>query len=209
MCEYTVITHDNLILGIFSKIVGVMTAQGLQILDARIITRDDGVVVDTFKVSDPDYVGVPPVERRVSITATIVRVLKGEEEVDQLMNRNTRMHSVRHLPATLHATEVQIDNETSERSTIIDVFADDTQGLLYAITRSIFQLGLSVHAARISHRQEVDQVVDVFYVKDRDGAKIEDHARLEAIRATIKQDIDLFMAQPADASEGVSIGSSV
>ena len=66
------ITHDNLIPGIFSKIVGVMTAQELQILDARIITRDDGVVVDTFKVSDPDYVGVPPVERWASIAATIV-----------------------------------------------------------------------------------------------------------------------------------------
>jgi [protein-PII] uridylyltransferase len=117
------------------------------------------------------------------------------------------MHSVRHLPATRHATEVQIDNETSDRSTIIDVFADDTEGLLYAITRSIFQLGLSVHAARISHRQEVDQVVDVFYVKDRDGAKIEAHARLEAIRATIKQNIDLFMGQPIEASEGVSIGT--
>ena len=207
LCEYTVITHDNLIPGIFSKIVGVMTAQGLQILDARIITRDDGVVVDTFKVSDPDYVGVPPVERRTSITATIVRVLKGEEEVEQLMSRNTRKHSVRHLPATLHATEVQIDNETSDRSTIIDVFADDTQGLLYAITRSIFQLGLSVHAARISLRQELDQVVDVFYVTDGDGAKIAGHARLEAIRAAIKQDIDLLMDQSSDASEGVSIGT--
>jgi [protein-PII] uridylyltransferase len=125
------------------------------------------------------------------------------------MSRNTRIDSVRHLPATRHATEVQIDNETSDRSTIIDVFADDTQGLLYAITRSIFQLGLSVHAARISLRQELDQVADVFYVTDRNGAKIEDHARLEAIRATIKQDIDLFMAQSVDASEGVSIGSSV
>ncbi|MEP6889802.1 MAG: [protein-PII] uridylyltransferase, partial [Nitrospirota bacterium] len=49
-CEYTVITHDNLTPGIFSKIAGVMTAHGLQILDARIFTRDDGVVVDIFKV---------------------------------------------------------------------------------------------------------------------------------------------------------------
>ena len=66
------------------------------------------------------------------------------------MSRNTRLFTVRRLPTTRQATEVQIDNETCDRSTIIDVFADDTQGLLYAITRSIFQLGLSVHAARIS-----------------------------------------------------------
>ena len=63
------------------RLPGVMTAQGLQILDAQIITRNDGVVVDTFKVSDPDYAGVPPDERRASNAATIVRVLKGEEDV--------------------------------------------------------------------------------------------------------------------------------
>ena len=171
-CEYTVITHDDLTPGIFFKIAGVMAAQGLQILDAKIITLQDGVVVDTFQVSDPDYVGVPPVERRASIAATIVRVLKGEEEVKRLMSRNTRLLSVRRPPITRQASEVQIDNETCDRSTIIDVFADDTQGLLYAIVRSIFQLGLSVHAARISTRLEFDQVADVIYVTDQHGAKI-------------------------------------
>ena len=207
ICEYTVITHDNLTPGIFSKIAGVMTAQGLQILDAQIITRADGVVVDTFKVSDPDYAGVPPVERRHSIAATIVRVLKGEEDVERLMRRNTRLPSGRRLPTTRQATEVQIDNETCDRSTIIDVFADDTQGLLYAITRSILHLDLSVHAARISVRDELDQVADVIYVTDQHGAKIKDHARLEAIRATIKKDIDQFIDQQVAASEGVSTGS--
>ena len=92
------------------------------------------------------------------------------------------------------------------------------RSLLYIITRAIFQLGLSVHAARISTRLDDDiqqslrtvgrhQVVDVFYVTDRDGEKIEDHARLEAIRSTIKHEIDVFMGQPVDASEIVSIGT--
>jgi [protein-PII] uridylyltransferase len=123
------------------------------------------------------------------------------------MPQYTRQLSVRRLPAIRQVTEVQIDNETSDRSTIIDVFADDTQGLLYVITRAIFRLGLSVHAARISLRQELDQAADVFYVTDGDGTKIEDHARLEGIRSTIKQDIDLFMGQPINASESVSAGS--
>jgi len=209
ICEYTVITLDNLTPGIFSKIAGVMAAQGLQILDAQIITRQDGVVVDTFQVSDPDYAGVPPVERRASVAATIVRVLKGEEEVERLMSRNTRLPSGRRLPTARQAAEVQIDNETCDRSTIIDVFADDTQGLLYAITRSILHLDLSVHAARISLRDELDQVADVIYVTDRHGVKIMDHARLEAIRATIKKDIDQFIDQQVARSEAVSTGSLV
>ena len=48
----------------------------------------------------------------------------------------------RSLPKAREATEVRIDNETSDAFTIIDVFADDRQGLLYVITNAIFQLGL-------------------------------------------------------------------
>jgi [protein-PII] uridylyltransferase len=219
MCEYTVITHDNITPGIFSKMAGAMAAEGLDILDAQIITRDDGIVVNTFQASDPDYVGVPPEDRRVSVAEAIIRVLKGEEALDQLMRRNTRMTSGSRLSATRQATEVEIDNGICDRLTVIDVFADDTQGLLYVITHAIFELGLSVHAARISTRLDDDiqqslrtvgrhQVVDVFYVTDRNGGKVEDHARLEAIRSTIKRDIDLFMGHPVDAPEGVSAGAS-
>ncbi len=205
-CEYTVVTFNDLTPGIFSKIAGVMAVQGLQILDAQIITRHDGIVVDTFQVSDPDYAGIPPTERRVATADTIVRVLKGEEAVEPLMSRSGRLSSVRRLPASRQATEVQIDNETSDRFTIIDVFADDKQGLLYVITHAIFRLGLSVHAARISTR--LDQVADVFYVTDQQGGKLEAPARLEAIRTTIQEEIDRFLGRQVDAPERVSSGSS-
>ena len=218
ICEYTVITHDNLTPGIVSKIAGVMTSQGLQIQDAQITTREDGVVVNTFQATDPDFAGAPPPERGADIAETIIRVLKGEESAERLISRNTRLSSERQRPATREATEVQIDNETCDRSTIIDVFADDTQGLLYAITNSIFQLGLSVEAARISTRLDDDiqqslraggrhQVADVFYVTDRQGAKIEDPARLETIRSTVKEDINRFMDRQAGAPESVATGS--
>ncbi|HZC81935.1 MAG TPA: [protein-PII] uridylyltransferase, partial [Nitrospiraceae bacterium] len=218
LSEYTVITHDDLTPGIVSKIAGVMASQGLQIQDAQITTRNDGVVVNTFQATDPDFSGAPPAERGAEIAETIIRVLKDEESVERLIHRNTRMSSVRQLPSTREATEVQIDNETCDRSTIIDVFADDTQGLLYAITHSIFRLGLSVEAARISTRLDDDiqqslrtsgrhQVADVFYVTDRQGIKIEDPTRLETIRSTVKEDIDRFMDRQVGASEGVATAS--
>jgi [protein-PII] uridylyltransferase len=204
--EYTVLTFNDLTPGIFSKIAGVMAAKGLQILDAQIITREDGVVVDTFQVSDGDYVGCPPSDRQASIAGLIRAVLKGEEVVEALVARHTRLPAGRRFPASRQGTEVQVDNETSDRFTIIDVFADDRQGLLYVITRAIFRLGLSVHAARISTR--LDQVADVFYVTDAGGARPETPARLETIRETIKDEIDRFLAQADREQEGVSSGSS-
>jgi [protein-PII] uridylyltransferase len=95
------------------------------------------------------------------------------------------------LPAARQATEVRIDNETSERHTIIDVFADDRQGLLYVITNAIFAQGLSVHAARISTR--LDQAADVFYVTDAEGRKIEEPAQIERVRQGLRQQIEQFL----------------
>ena len=194
-CEYVVVTHNDLIPGLFSKIAGVMATSGLQILDAQILTRKDGVVVDTFQVTDPDYHGAPPEERRRSIGDTIAAVLTGRDRIEDVMRRGARISLGRSLPAHRQPTEVRIDNETSDRFTIIDVFADDRQGLLYVITNAIFQLGLSVHASRISTR--LDQVADVFYVTGRDGKKLEDHALLESIRGMLLKEIDTFLGAQA------------
>lgn len=194
-CEYAVIAHNEVIPGLFSKIAGVMAAGGLQILDAQIVTRKDGVVVDTFQVADPDYQSEPPMERRESITATITEVLTGRLSIDMVMRRGARLSMGRSLPAHRQPAEVRIDNETSDRFTILDVFADDRQGLLYVITNAIFQLGLSVHASRISTR--LDQVADVFYVTGMDGKKVEEAGRLETIRASILNEIELFLGDHA------------
>ncbi len=190
-CDYTVITFNDLIPGIFSKIAGVMAAKGLQVLDAQIVTRDDGVVVDTFLVADPDHRGEPTADRRAGIAEAVSQVLKGRESVEALMQRGGRLSLERRPAIARQPTDVQIDNDTSDRFTIIDVFADDKQGLLYVLTRAIFVLGLSVHAARISTR--LDQVVDVFYVTEAEGGKVLDHARVETIRTAIAQEIDRFL----------------
>ena len=195
-CEYAAVTFNDLTPGLFSKIAGVMAAKGLQVLDAQIVTRDDGIVVDTFQVVDPDYVGEPPRERLREIAEAIVGILKGRDTAEGLMARSTRLPVSKRILANRQPTEVQIDNETSERSTIIDVFADDRQGLLYIITHAIFRLGLSVQAARISTR--LDQVADVFYVTDTQGAKLQDHGHLDTIRATIKADIDRFLDEQSE-----------
>lgn len=190
-CEYSVVTHNDLTPGIFSKIAGVMAASGMQILDAQILTRTDGIIVDTFHVTDPDYQGEPPAERLETVGERIASVLKGWEHVDDMLRRGTRLKMTRSLPKAREATEVRIDNETSESFTIIDVFADDRQGLLYVITNTIFQLGFSIHAARISTR--LDQVADVFYVTDHCGTKLKDHGRVEQLRTGIEEAIETFL----------------
>lgn len=181
--EYTVFTRDDLTEGIFSKIAGVLAAGGFQIVDARIITRPDGVVIDTFTGQDLTFAGRPHQARFDELAGQIEAVLSGRLEVDALLSR-------RRLPLGPAAKaangigpprpQVEVDNETSPRYTIIEVFAPDRLGLLYTITRTLFELGLSVHSAKIS--THADQVIDAFYVTNRAGAKVSDASYLDYAR---------------------------
>jgi [protein-PII] uridylyltransferase len=189
--EYTVYTRDDLTPGIFSKIAGVLAAKGVQILDAQIATLADGIVVDTFRVLDTDNPEGPPLHRLADIREAIALVLTGRATVESLLHQATRFGAMRQGVPLREPTVVQVDNETSDRYTIIDVFADDRQGLLYVITRAIFDLGLRVHAARISTK--LDQIVDVFYVTGQAGDKVDDAGRCQIISETITGRIEDYL----------------
>ncbi|TLY43744.1 MAG: [protein-PII] uridylyltransferase [Nitrospirae bacterium] len=191
--DYTVYTQEQIIPGIFSKIAGVLAAKGLQILDAQILTLADDMVVDVFRVQDPDCPEGPPPHRIHDVSQSIGAVLEGQRSVEALLREANRFGQSRQGVPLREPTVVQVDNDSSVRYTIIDVFADDRQGLLYVITRAIFDLSLSVHAARIATR--LDQVVDVFYVTDQGAGKIDDPGRCKLISETITGRIEEYLGQ--------------
>ena len=186
--QYTVGTYEEITPGIFHKLTGVLSSQRMQILSAEINTLAEGLVLDHFFVEDPDFEGAPAAERLAEVSARLVAVLKTPTYSQPTFPhvwgaRETRPGA--HVPRA--PSRVRVDNNTSERFTILDIFATDRRGLLFAITRKLFDLGLSVHMAKIGTR--LDQVVDVFYVTDMQGNKVVDEAGLDTIRATLLEEI--------------------
>ena len=191
VCEYSLITFDSVTSGMFMKLTGVLAAKGLRVLDAQIVTRPDGIVVDTFLVKDPDFSGEPTPARLDKVGKAIVSVLKGELSIEAFMEQNRRVSFRSQMPIRRNRTEVKIDNDTSDHFTVIDVFADDKQGLLHEIAKTLYDLGLSVHSAKIGTR--LDQVVDVFHVTERNGSKVEDATTCESIQTRLKERVDRFL----------------
>ena len=188
--EYTVGTYEEISPGIFHRLTGALTASRQQILSADINTLAEGLVLDRFYVQDQDYVGPPPQQRIDEVSAELVAVLKdpsGQPPVFRKLWQDRPQagaDAIKHLP-----TRVTIDNSTAERFTIVATFAYDRMGLLYAIARTLFELGLSVSKAKIG--THLDQVVDVFYVTDqRTGRKITDESRLAQIRQRLIEAIE-------------------
>jgi len=192
--EYTVGTHENIAPGVFHRLTGALSSQGLEILAAQINTLADGLVLDRFFVHDPDFAEEPPPSRIESVCQALRSALLDRESRAPAFRRTWGARSV--LPAPNLPTRVRTDNSTSENYTIIDVFAADRQGLLYRVARTLFELNLSVALAKIA--THLDQVVDVFYVSDAQGGKIEDEARLEAIRARLLEEIEAIERQEAE-----------
>ena len=187
--EYTVGTYEDICPGVFHRLTGVLTSQRLEILSAEIHTLADGLVLDRFYVQDRDFAGEPPPSRLQEVCAKLsVSLRKPTEQPPKfpsLWGTSTASRAPRpHRPAA----RVRIDNATSDRFTILDIFALDRMGLLYTIARQVYELGLSVHKARIG--SHLDQVVDVFYVTDAHGQKISDEQTLTTIRDSLLQRIE-------------------
>jgi [protein-PII] uridylyltransferase len=181
MTEYTVGTYEQLTPGIFYKLTGALSGRGLQILSAEINTLAHGLVFDRFFVNDPDYQGPPAADRIANVGEALRNSLLHPGEETPTFRKLWKAAPDRNRESLSQLeTQVRIDNSTSDRYTIIDVFAHDRIGLLYSITRTLFRLGLSVSLAKIS--TYLDQVVDVFYVTDEHGKKISAEPRRREIR---------------------------
>jgi [protein-PII] uridylyltransferase len=172
--------------GFFARITGVLLARGLRILDARLTTLPGGAVMDRFETIDPDHRGEPPAERLARVSNELREVLLGRREVPPPAPPRygadpSGSGSFRSVAAVAPGPEVRIDNATSGRFTIIEVFASDRSGLLNDLARALLDLGVSVGLARVT--TQAAQALDVFYVTDLHGSKIAEESRLESIRA--------------------------
>lgn len=187
--EYTVGMRDvGKRLGIFHRITGALSSQGLQILEAEVHTQPDGTAWDRFLVSDLDYEGAPPPHRIQTVCKAIVAALDPSNQQPPNFRRLWQAKSANLTAVRNQPTQVQFDNNTSEEFTIISVFAYDRRGLLYSIAKVLFEQDLDLQVAKIS--THLDQVVDVFYVTNLDGQKILEQTKLYTLRQRLLRAIE-------------------
>ena len=191
--EFTVLAADRP--GLFAKLAGVLLAHGMNVLSASINTSLSGMALDIFRISHDDApeVAMRP-ERWERLQQTLERVLCSGEDIESLVARaEPPLLRRRYTPRA--ASEVEVDNDLSDHFTVLDVYSPDRVGLLFAIANALYHLDLSIHLAKIT--TNVDQVLDVFYVTDAAGRKIQDEARLAEIRNELLTRLTEGQAQAA------------
>lgn len=171
--EVTVCTLDHP--GLFSRIAGSMAVAGANIVNARGFTLLNGFVIDTFWVQDAEgkpFLGAERLEKRIR------QGLSGEIDIQKELNRSPPWPA--RTSVFRVAPQVLIDNKASRTYTVIEVAGRDRPGFLNRVTWELTKLGLQIALCRINTFGE--RAVDVFYVKDVFGLKIDHEAKLQQIR---------------------------
>lgn len=176
---WAIATREDVASGIFHRLTGALSSQGLEILAAQINTFADGWILDKYVVRDPYFDGPPPPDRLETIRQVIRRSLLEADFRPAFPKRwEVGRPTLRGVPPA--RVRVEIDNHSLPDFTIIEVFANDRPGLLYEIARFIYQAGCFVWRAKIG--TFLDQVVDVFYVTTPNREKITSEERIRELR---------------------------
>ena len=92
------------------------------------------------------------------------------------------------------APDVTIDNNLSNRYTVLEVSGLDRPGLLFDLTAALSRLNLNIGSAHIATFGE--KAVDVFYVTDLTGLKITATGRQGTIRKALLEIFEPPKAAP-------------
>jgi len=170
--------------GVFSKMAGVFTLNNLDILSAQIYTWRNHIALDIFKVKAPlDTLLEEEIWARVK--NDLRSALKGELALEPALGQKVQAYWSLQTKIPTRPDKIVVDNQTSHFFTIIEIYTHDFPGLLYKITDTLFRCKLDIWVAKIATK--VDQVVDVFYVRDFDGQKVDSPEHVAAIKEAIRQ----------------------
>ncbi|MEM6461810.1 MAG: [protein-PII] uridylyltransferase [Pseudomonadota bacterium] len=188
--EITVLTPDHPRL--LSIVAGACAAAGANIADAQVYTTSDGRALDTIMINREFKEDRDELRRGERIASLIESVLLGEKQLPDVIARKNRYRQ-RKRPFSV-TPKVTINNNLSNRFTVIELVGLDRPGLLSEITEVLSDLSLDIASAHISTFGE--RVIDTFYVTDLVGQKVTNEnrhanivARLKAVLAGIEEDV--------------------
>ena len=164
--------------GLFARIAGAISLAGANIVDARIHTGSDGIAIDNFLVSDPLGGPFDDPHRLERLEAEVRDALAGRRALGPALARRRRAQ-VR-ADSFEVAPNVVVDEQASNRFTVVEVTAADRPALLHALAGALVEANVTVRSAHIATFGE--RAVDSFYVTDLLGQPLTGEERLGALK---------------------------
>jgi [protein-PII] uridylyltransferase len=168
---------------LFSKISGALAVAGGSIVDARIHTMTNGMALDTFWIQDAAGGVFDQPHRLARLSVLIEQALSGRLALASEIRKASKGLVGRRMRAIHVPPRLVIDNHASNSFTVLEVNGRDRPGLLHDVTAAISEQGMQIASAHVTTYGV--RAVDVFYVKDIFGLKVENERRLQQLREAL------------------------
>ncbi|QDQ42762.1 [protein-PII] uridylyltransferase [Methylacidiphilum kamchatkense] len=184
--EVIIVTWDRL--GVFSRICGSFSILGLSILSADIHTRNDGIVLDVFKVCTSNKEFASKEQYKNAFCKILEKAFLSESfDITEQLTKNRTI--IKEDFEGEFPTSITFDQDSSKKYTILDIQTPDKPALLYRISNALLALGIEIVSARIA--TEKGAALDTFYIVNKNGEKIVKDEEIKEILRNIRKAVGI------------------
>jgi UTP:GlnB (protein PII) uridylyltransferase len=158
---------------LFACLAGSLTVFGANIVSAEAFANTEGLVLDTFTLSDSGGRFSSPEERR-RFQAYLDSVIVGKVDLESALPPESRP------PLDRAALLLDWEDDAHPAASVLRVRGRDARGLLYAISRALAEAGANIELAHVA--TEAGEARDSFYLTEG-GAKLQGAAKARVERA--------------------------
>lgn len=169
---------------LFAATVAALDQLHLTVMDARIITSNNGFSLDTYIVLDENGDRIADSSRLAHIGNELRQSLARPDQFPVLVQRRLP-RQLKHFDVR---TQVNLSNDLVHQRTVVEVITLDRPGLLARVGRIFMEHGVNLQNARIATLGE--RAEDVFFLTDAAQQPLSDPELCERLCAALREQLD-------------------